>query len=244
MPFTIPRWVPPAAADNIRWRATLPGSAARDIALLERLATSDVMRTVWPKLTSLDAGEIVNVILRAGEAARDLRPPFPKRTKDRAAYLQETRLFPPRPGGVAVLVEKAVQDMREFEPEARLLWSQLWAGQRDITYDKLLPILSAVAEFYQSLEVKYHEAGAAAPPLPAPPRKRGSKTARQTYFGRILSDYFKRTGGYPLDDVVGAVTGVVFDDASGGPSAETQRGRRRTDAKPIKRSGRFCRRGA
>src|SRR5262245_1367800 len=40
--------------------------------------------------------------------------------------------------------------------------------QRDVTYDKLLPILSAVAEFYRSLEVKYQEAGAAAPPLPAP----------------------------------------------------------------------------
>jgi hypothetical protein len=227
MPFTIPPWVPQAAAENIRWRATLPGATARDIALLERLATFDLMRTVWPKLTSLDAGKVVSFILLAEAAAREMRPPLPKRTKDRAAYLQDTRLFTPRPGGVACLVDQAVQVMRELEAEARLLWPDLWAGPRDVTYDKLLPILSAVAEFYRWLDVAFQEAGAAAPPLPAPPRKRGSKTARQTYFGRILADYFRRTGGYPLDDLVGAVTGVVFDDASGGPCAETQRGRRR-----------------
>jgi len=228
MPFTIPRWVPPAAADNIRWRATLPGAADRDIALLERLATSFVMQTVWPKLTSLDAGDVISVILLAEAAARDLRPPLPKRTKDRAAYLQETRLFPPRPGDVACLVDQAVHVTREFEPVARLLWAELWAGQPDVTHDELLPILSATAEFYRSLDVAFQEAGAAAPPLPAPPRKRGSKTARRTYFGLILSDYFKRTGGSPLDDVVAEITGVVFPDASGGPGAETVRGRRRS----------------
>jgi hypothetical protein len=58
MPFDIPRWVPPAAANIIKWRSTLPGVAARDIALLERLARRD-------ELTSLDAGEIVFMILHA-----------------------------------------------------------------------------------------------------------------------------------------------------------------------------------
>jgi hypothetical protein len=74
-------------------------------------------------------------------------------------------------------------------------------------------------------------AAAAADPLPPQPRKRASKTAKETYFVRILSDYFKRIGGSPLDDVVGTITGVVFDDASGGPGAETVRGRRR----PVRR---------
>jgi hypothetical protein len=96
-----------------------------------------------------------------------------------------------------------------------------------MTFDRLLSQLDATAKFCRRLYAENEIAAAEADPLPAPPRKRGSKTARQTYFGRILSGYFQRIGGSPLDDVVAEITAVVFDDASGGPSAETVRGRRR-----------------
>jgi hypothetical protein len=203
----------------------------RDLALLERLATHDAMRTVWPKLTSVDASEVVNVILRAEEVASGIRPPLPRTTKARAAYLQElgdTQLFPSPPGGVAVHVEQAARIIRDHEVTARLLWSDLWSGERDITFDRLLSILNEAMEFYRRLDAAYQIAAAEADPLPPPPRKRGSKTARQTYFCLILSAYFERIGGSPLDDVVGTITSVVFDDATGGPDAETVRGRRRT----------------
>jgi hypothetical protein len=115
IPFTIPSRVPQGAADNIAWHAKLPGMNAKNLALLKRLATHDAMRTVWPKLAAMDTEQIVDVILRAAEEARSIRPPLPRRTKDRAAYLQKTRLIPPSFVGVAVFVEKAVQDMRELE---------------------------------------------------------------------------------------------------------------------------------
>lgn len=226
--FAIPSWVPQGAADYIAWRAMLPGMKARDLALLERLATADAMRDVWPKLAAVDTDKIVSLILRAEEEASSTSPPFPKRTKDLAVYLQKTRLIPPSFVGVAVLVEKAVQDMRELEVSARAWLPYLWPGEPDMTFDRLLLQLNAAAEFCRRLDAENKIAAAEADPLPAPPRKRGSRSAKQTYFGLILSDYFKRIGGSPLDDVVGAITGVVFDDASGGPDAETVRGRRRS----------------
>src|SRR5262249_1379931 len=152
MPFTIPSWVPPAAADNIAWRAKLPGIKARDLVLLERLATHDAMRTVWPKLAAVDAGKVVDVILRAEEAARDIRRPLHKTSKAMAAYLKElgekTR-FPSRPGGVAILFEQAAKNMRDHEVSARLLWPDLWPGEPDMTFDRLLLQLNAAAQFYR-----------------------------------------------------------------------------------------------
>jgi hypothetical protein len=226
IPFAIPPWVPQGAADNIAWRAMLPGMKARDLALLERLATADAMRAVWPKLAAVDTNNIVSVILRAEEEASSTPPPLPKRTKDLAVYLQKTRLIPPSFVGVAVLVEKAMQDMQELEVSARAWLPYLWPGEPDMTFDRLLMQLNATAEFCRRLDAE-NKIAAEADPLPPPPRKRGSSRAKQTYFGLILSDYFKRIGGSPLDDVVATITGVVFDDAFGGPGAETVRGRRR-----------------
>jgi hypothetical protein len=222
--------VPQAAADNIAWRAALPGLKAGDLALLKRLATADAMRAVWPKLTSVDAGEVVNVILRAEEAAHDLRAPLPKPRKGMAAYLQElgeTPLFPSEPQSVANHLEAAAKVMRDHEVSARVLWPDLWSGERAMTFDGLFSQLDAAAAFYLRLQAEYQKSAADADPLPPPPRKRGSKAAGQIYFGQILSAYFKRIGGFPLDEVVGAITGVVFDDASGGPGAATVRDRRR-----------------
>jgi hypothetical protein len=200
---------------------------ARDLALLERLATADAMRIVWPKLAAVDPDKIVDVILRAEEEARSIRPPLTTRTKDRVAYLQKTRLIPPSFVGVAVLVEKAMQDLRELEVNARGWLPYLWPGEPDMTFDRLLLQLDVAAKFCRRLHAENMIAAAEADPLPAPPRKRGSKSAKEIYFTQILSGYFQRIGGSPLDDVVAEVTAVVFDDASGGPSAETVRGRRR-----------------
>jgi hypothetical protein len=202
----------------------------RDLSLLKRLATRDGMRTVWKKLTAVDAGEVVNAILRAEEAAHNLRAHLPKTTKGIAAYLRElgeTPLFPPDPQSVANHLEAAAKVMRAHEVSARVLWSDLWSGERDMTFDGVLSQLDAVAAFYLRLQAAYQKSAADADPLPPPPRKRGSKAAGQIYFGQILSAYFKRIGGFPLDEVVGAITGVVFDDASGGPDAATVRDRRR-----------------
>jgi hypothetical protein len=228
IPFAIPPWVPPAAADNIKWRATLPGLKARDLALLKRLARRDEMRTVWPKLAAAHADKIVDVILRAEDEASRTPSPLLKRTKDLAVYLQKTRPIPPSFFGVAVLVEKAVQDMRELEVAAHSWLPYLWPGEPDMTFDRLLLQLNTTAEFCRRLHAEEKIAVAEADPLPAPPRKRGSRSAKEIHFGLILSDCFRRIGGSPLDDVVGAITGVVFDDASGGPDAQTVRGRRRS----------------
>jgi hypothetical protein len=205
----------------------LPGMKARDLALLKRLATNDAMRTVWRKLDAVDSDKIVDLILRAEDEARNIRTPLPKQTKDLAAYLQKTRFIPPSFVAVAVFVEKAVQNMRELEVYARAWLPDLWPGEPDMTFDRLLLELDATAKFYRRLHAENRIAADEADPLPPLPRKRGSKTAKQTYFSRILSNYFQRIGGSPLDDVVGEITAVVFDDASGGPSAETVRGRRR-----------------
>lgn len=227
IPFDIPSWVPPGAADAIAWRAMLPGMKARDRALLERLATADAMCAVWPKLAAADTEKIVSVILQAEEEASRSPSPLLKR-KDLAICLQTARLIPPSFLGVALLVEKAVQDMRELEVNLRGWLPYLWPGEPDMTFDRLLLQLNATAKFCRRLDAENKKAAAEADPLPAPPRKRGSRSAKQIYFGLILSDYFKRIGGSPLDDIVGAITGVVFDDASGGPDAETVRGRRRS----------------
>jgi hypothetical protein len=66
-----------------------------------------------------------------------------------------------------------------------------------------MSISSDAATFYRNLDAFAPEALADVPPLPPQPRKRGSKTAKQTYFGRILSDYFERVGGSPLEEEVG-----------------------------------------
>jgi hypothetical protein len=227
MPFAIRSWVPQAAADNIAWRAKLPGIKARDLALLERLATADAMRTVWPKLAAVDAGKVVDVILRAAAEAHELRPPLPKRMKAWIANAPKTRLFPPSPVGVAVLVEQVVRYMRELEVNARGWWPYLWRGEPDMTFDRLLSQLNAAGEFYRRLDAEGRIAEAEADPLPPPSRKRKTKTAKQTYFTVILSDHFQRVGGSPMDDAVADITSVVFDDGSGGPDAVTVRGRRR-----------------
>jgi hypothetical protein len=228
MPFDIPEWLPQAAADNIAWRAMLPGMKARDLALLKRLATADAMRTVWPKLAAVDTDKVVDVILRAKEEASSIRSPLPKRKEDLAAYLQKTRFIPPSFVAVAVFIEKAVQNMRELEVHARAWLPDLWPGEPDMTFDRLLLQLAATAKFYRRLHAENMIAAAEAHPLPAQPRKREAKTAKETYFGLILSDHFQRIGGSPQDAVVAEITAVVFDDPSGGPGAEKVRGRRRS----------------
>jgi hypothetical protein len=200
---------------------------ARDLALLKRLATFDAMRDVWPKLAAADTEKIVSVILRAEEEAGRTLSPLLKWKKDLAVYLQKARVIPPSFVGVAVLVEKAMQDMRELEVNARAWLPHLWPGEPDMTFDRLLSQLNATAEFCRRLHAEEKTAIAEADPLPAPPRKRRSRSAKQIYFGLILSRYFERIGGAPLDDIVSTITGVVFDDESGGPGAETVRGRRR-----------------
>jgi hypothetical protein len=201
---------------------------ARNLALLKRLATSDAMRAVWPKLAAADTEKIVSVILRAEEEASRTPSPLLRRTKDLAVYLQKAPLIPPSFVGVAVLVEKAVQDMRELEVNASAWLPYLWPGEPDMTFDRLLLQLNTTAEFCRRLHAEEKIAIAEADPLPAPPRKRRSRSAKQIYFGLILSRYFEQIGGSPLDDVVGTITGVVFDDPSGGPDAQTVRGRRRS----------------
>ena len=229
-PLAIPSWVPPAAADVIAWHAALPGVTVKNLALLERLATAAAMRDVWRKTNAIDADEIVSIILRAEAAASDLRPPLPRTTENMAVHLKElgeTPLFPTTPGHVAFALGAAAKDMRDHEVNARLLWANLWTGEPDVTFDKLLSILRDAAVFYGQLEAAYQIAAAEADPLPAQPRKRGSKTAKETYFVLILSDFFERVGGSPQDDVVATIASVVFDDASAGPDAWTVRGKRR-----------------
>lgn len=227
LPFVIAPEVPPAAAEAIAWYAALPGMKAKDLALLERLATADVMRTNWPKLAAVDGGEIVTAILVAETEARDLRPASPQTTKDRAVSRRQTRPVPHSFLGVALFLEAAMHDMRELELHARAGWPHWWRGDPDMSFDRLLGQLNAAWEFYLRLHAENKRVAAEADLLP-PPRKRGSKNARQIHFGRMLSDHFRRVGGAPLDEVVGAITGVVFDDASGGPSAMSVRGRRRS----------------
>jgi hypothetical protein len=123
-PFAIDSWVPPAAAAVIELRSTMPRLPARDLALLKRLATAPAMRDVWKKTNAVDAGKIVNMILFAEAAASDMRPPLPKRTKDLPAHFEEFPHFPSL-RDVALAIEHAVQNMRQCEAEACVLWTHL-----------------------------------------------------------------------------------------------------------------------
>ena len=80
--------------------------------------------------------------------------------------------------------------MADHEVIARLLWPDLWSGEPDMTFARLSLQLKAAVEFFLRLEAAYQSSAAGADPLPATPRKRGSKTAAETYFCQILSNYF------------------------------------------------------
>jgi hypothetical protein len=223
----IPRWVPKGAASRITERLAEPGLTLAVKELLTRLATYDAMKTeVWGKLPPNPPemeGRIIDFVCLALNEADGLRPPWPRKREDVAEYLRQypTKFSYAEMGRLA---EVLGSEMTQQGSTSRTYWDELWPGDPRLDLADITKILSDTAEFYNRLGMK---AAMAARILPPAPRKRRSKTARQTHFGRIMSRFFEDAYHSPLDPVVTALTGVAFD-LSDGPTTDTIRGRRRT----------------
>ena len=225
--WKIPTWLPPAALARSNARRSAPGTTLPECDLLHRLAIYPAMKgDVWEKLPSEPSareGDIIDQVILACQCANSISPRWPKKNEEVLEYLQRYPI-PISFDGLAIHARTLAEHTAPLHFGDS--WTDFWPGDPKITPSMLVDLLSATANFYDRLAVESARVLAAAA-LPPIPHKRNSRTMRETYFGRAMSDFFKSTYGKPLDEVVAALTVVAFD-LRDGPDSATIRGRRRS----------------
>jgi hypothetical protein len=241
-PIRLPTWVPEPARRRISELHETPfgiDEVGRD--LLQRLATHEIMKTVWRKLPSEPKGiqgDIIDWAFLAVSIFPFLRRPFPKTMRKTHEWAEQLKKHPPLPNaeevsGFFLLLSTQIY---ELKAETDFYWDRLWEGDRSITPDQVLAILAGLRLFY----LRMHDANCALlASFPKTKRWNGEK-ARQQFFTVYLSDRMKQTYGQPLDPVVAALSEVAFNLRKG-LAAETVRGRRRIAASTPENSRRKSR---
>jgi hypothetical protein len=238
-PPDFPRWIPSAARNKIlELRQRLrqrEDSTPEELAVLDRLATSYVMRTdVWQKLPPRAAGMegliIEWTLIGSGLAAAAIRPPITKNKAEIAKHLTKypTKRTAQDAATVARILLKAMVENRQDAEGIWEAYTQItWRGQR-LSYLEARNIVEWLAYFFEVLWAK-NRAVAAVLKLPKIRKKQAAK-AKEVYLSQFLSQRFSDEFDNWHDSIVGALVGVALD-LEPGPEAATIRGRRRRQRK-------------
>jgi hypothetical protein len=226
--------VPAAARARIIDRLAEPDLAPQTRALCFRLAEFPAMKDVWESLRGIGREDVfIDVVLSRYERATSLAPPLPRKRKDFEEHVKQYRLVPVSAEGIAVKARRMVPEMRELQADARFCWESMWPGERAMTFDKLVATIEHTAAFYSNIAEERQKLIAALA-LPPPPRKRGAKRAQEIWFSQMMSDFFAKNIGRPVDGVVEILTDVAFD-LGGELEAGIAKGRRRSSGKHYRK---------
>ena len=233
MPTAFPSWVPEPARRRLEQLISDPSIRDDDRALIERLATSPVMKTdVWERLPPHPANVQDQVIDWAFVAVVKfsalIPPPFwpgkPVRKEEREKWLKIAATRPPgtTPDFSATLAMSLVRSMYELRSECNSYWDRLWAGDKVVTAEKAIQLVGEIANFFARVQ---EERNSIIATLPAIKRPYG-RNAPEIFFTNMMSSCLERLYGRKLHRVVTALVEVVFDKKEG-VEQETIRGRRR-----------------
>jgi hypothetical protein len=209
----------------------IPDLPAELRAAIERLAGNESMEPFWRQLPERLQGRAEDIIAWAISAyieATALQPPLKVHQKERDDFLRAHAPI----ADPALLVEyKAI--IRKAYPltydriaeQARFLresldeisnmacqhyWAEAWAGDRELTFDKLRSIVEDIAACCDRLNAAARQYRATQN-LSEPPRKRGGHTAQHVYFDRILKARFRAEFGQLYPGVVATLEQIAFD---------------------------------
>jgi hypothetical protein len=176
--------------------------------MLLRVARYDAMTKVWEKLHPHFKGredEVVDRIVLAYVRAIQL----PSEGKSYDKYMFQNYPWGPDIPVCSYRAKELASAMQSLESVSEATWATLWTGNQDISFRKMIELIGQVEQFYDELQSLL--AGDAEAQLPPPPTKFFDKTAHMRYFSSIMSGFFKRHSGHPLDDAVEALIEVTFD---------------------------------
>jgi hypothetical protein len=195
---------------------------AEDLKILDRLASSPIMRDVWTKLPANGASptEVFTKVFDAARWALAQRPPFPKRGK--AAQERHIKSHPPSYtlGNVAACARMLLDAMEETRPEAAALWAP---GQPEI--EELLKHVELIRQSYEAMQ-QYIDA-CWEEFRKTRIRTTAAANAKELIFSKILSRYFENKFGKPLDAVVAALVEAAFGCKNGVSEEKIRRLRRK-----------------
>lgn len=236
---SFPKWVPVDAQNRLN---DLYKNEV-DRPLLEKLSGKDYvnMRDVWTKLPQKGReGLLIDLVLNAYRRATNFELPKPKNKKDWEAWAErvcngnEPPLFDATFIDVSTYAEMLRDNMLKLQSHAEVHWPELWQGDPETTFDKVISDLKNIKSFYEKLETRHQTLVSRLDKegFPKPPTKRGYAKAQQVDFSHILSWGLEKLYGKPLDEVSATIEAVVFGtDTDGEFSGTTTRGRRR----PVKK---------
>jgi hypothetical protein len=195
---------------------------AADRAILDRLASDVIMEVAWAKLPTKEGLSSERVVLYAFDAARwalAQRPPFWKMNKAaQEKYIEETKKRGPDYDleNVATLASM----LREAMIATRKLMQPL--DPSSLKFDELLSNVDDIERAYRRMYAQQVQDWKQfqCPRI----RTVSAKNAAEVRFSKMMSRYFQRELGKPLDAVVAALTQAVFGKIT---SEETARKRRR-----------------
>jgi hypothetical protein len=127
------------------------------------------------------------------------------------------KAYPISYGEVAAQARWMRESLDKISRFVRSDWTKAWRGDPNLTLDKLLLIIDDIAACFDLLEEQAQHIQAderqfrASLDLPAPPRKRGGRTAQRVYFSRILKARFRREFGLLYPGVLATLEQVAFD---------------------------------
>jgi len=221
-----PDWIPSAARDKILELRQREDSTPEELAVLDRLATYEVMHTeVWqrlpPSAVGMEGRIIEWTVVGLGLAATT-RPPFPKNKVEIAEPLAKY----PRAQDAATLAGNLLKAIDENRQSTEGLWEAY--TRTKLSYLEARNIVEWLAYFFDLLSVK-NQLVAAALKLPRI-RKKKAENVKELYLSRFLSQRFIDDFHDYYDRIVSALVGVTLDSEDG-PDAVTIRGRRRRQRK-------------
>jgi hypothetical protein len=227
----IPQWVPESAKATFRTFLADSNLSGGTHAALERLACRDEMRALWSKIPR-EPDAVVILTIFAFSVATNLEPPRPR--DGEALIAHSRRHWKTTYGDIASRARFLLEGLSEMFPASlREAWPEFAA--MEIDFDTLSSSLPTLAQFCDRLDAEINEWSTVigVPPPPKPPRRRGGETAPQVYFSSIMSNWFLKAYGKPLDGVVATLETVAFNLPAGEVTDETIRGRRRSQTAPA-----------
>ncbi len=215
----IPKWVPPSASKRMIELLASIGLTDERRRLINLLASDERMKSdVWGKLPREPPEhhrDLIDFVLFSVTNFSTLIP-LPNGKAKRASWKRWVKLRQDKPSLVSPdsavwAIANLLYSFVELQPEMNAYWRQFWTGDSSITPNELIDIIEHLGLFYQRLEMQREQFLAA---LPAIKRPFSPSTPRK-HFSRLMSDWFTKRYGRPFDDVVTALTEVVFNIGKG-----------------------------
>jgi hypothetical protein len=225
--------------------ATPTDLSSRHRAAILRLAASEEMESFWKELPAKLRGretELITWAIMAHGRAMDLRPPHAQQMKLLKGFLQkhlrmddpvlqteynERFVSPLTYGSIAITADSLLDELRQIPSWTRARWQEVWRGDPEITFDKLISIVEVTADCFERLDDEARQIDAQMK-WPNPPRKRGGRTVAQVHFAEIMQDYFRREFSQPMTPTVAVLSQVMFDLPDGVDESTIRKRSRRT----------------